>query len=96
MCGFVGFVNPFGEAEKRHRLAPMGIPVIAIRPGFVDTAMTYGREGLFLVATPERVAADILRAIRRRRANVYTPWFWRWIMLVIRLIPGPIFRRTKL
>ena len=29
-------------------------------------------------------------------AILYTPWFWRWIMLVIRLVPEPVFRRTKL
>ena len=27
---------------------------------------------------------------------VYTPWFWRPIMAVIRAVPGPIFHRTNL
>ena len=43
--------------------------------------MTEGLDGLFLVASPDRVAGDILRAWRKRRDVVYTPWFWRWIML---------------
>jgi hypothetical protein len=42
------------------------------------------------------VAADIERAILRRRDVVYTPWFWRWIMTVIWSIPEPIFKRLKL
>ena len=47
-------------------------------------------------ATPDRVAADIDRAIARRAAVVYTPWFWRWIMLIIRLLPRPLFNRLKI
>ena len=58
--------------------------------------MTQGKEGMFLVASPERVARDILRAWQRRRDVLYTPWFWRWLMLVIRFIPERIFKRLKL
>jgi short-subunit dehydrogenase len=81
----------------RHRLHPQGIAVLDIRPGFVRTPMTahLPQEGP-LWATPEQVAADILRAIERRRAVVYTPWFWRWIMLVVRALPRPLFHRTQL
>jgi short-subunit dehydrogenase len=80
----------------RQRLAPSGVQVLDIRPGPVDTPMTreIGRGGP-LLASPERVAGDIERAIDRRRALLYTPWFWRWIMLVIRLLPEPIFHRLR-
>ncbi len=80
----------------RNRLAPEGVAVITIKPGCVDTAMTFGLKGLPLMATPERVAADIHRGIQRRRNVVYTPWFWQPIMAAIRLIPEPIFQRMKL
>ena len=80
----------------RNRLAPAGVHVMTVKPGFVDTPMTEGREGLFLVASPERVAADVLRAWRRRRNVVYTPWFWRWILLLVRLVPEGVFKRLKL
>lgn len=72
------------------------ITVTTIKPGFTDTAMTYGLDGMFLVAPPERVAADTIKGIRRGAAIVYTPWFWRWIMLIIRSIPRPVFDRMKL
>jgi short-subunit dehydrogenase len=49
-----------------------------------------------LWARPDRVAAGIVQAIDRRRNIVYLPWFWRWIMLVIRHIPEPLFKRLKL
>ncbi len=81
----------------RHRLAGRGVTVLDIRPGPVDTPMTraIGFKGP-LLAPPERVAADIVRAIERRRAVLYTPWIWRWIMLVIRALPRPLFHRTNL
>ena len=57
--------------------------------------MTWGLEGMFLVAPPEKVANDILKAVRKRRNVIYTPFFWRWIMLIIRLIPEPIFKKLS-
>jgi short-subunit dehydrogenase len=82
----------------RNRLFAHGVAVITIKPGFVDTSMTAGRldPKSPLVATPERVAADIDRAIRRRRNVVYTPWFWWPIMIIIRSIPESIFKRLRL
>jgi decaprenylphospho-beta-D-erythro-pentofuranosid-2-ulose 2-reductase len=80
----------------RNRLTRARVRVVTVKPGFVDTKMTFGLSGMFLVATPERVAKDISQAIRRGRSVVYTPWFWRPIMLVIRTIPEFIFKRMKL
>ena len=67
-----------------------------VKPGFVDTAMTWGLPGMFLVAKPQKVARDMDRAILRRSAVVYTPWFWRFIMAIIRAVPRPVFNRMKL
>ena len=79
----------------RNRLTRSGGHVVTVKPGFVDTAMTWGLEGMFLVAPPEKVANDILKAVRKRRNVIYTPFFWRWIMLIIRLIPEPIFKKLS-
>lgn len=80
----------------RHRLSGGGVTVLDIRPGFVATKMTahLDRRGP-LWAKPDRVAADIVRAIERRQAVLYTPWFWRWIMLAIRVTPRAVFYRTS-
>lgn len=80
----------------RNRLHTAGVHVLTAKPGFVDTAMTEGLDGLFLVASPDRVAGDILRAWRKRRDVVYTPWFWRWIMLAVRILPERIFKKLSL
>ena len=79
-----------------HRLAPTKVRVLTIKPGFVDTPMTAAFAKGPLWASPERVARDIERAIARGTRVLYTPWFWRWIMLVIRLVPTALFHRTKL
>lgn len=80
----------------RNRLTRAGGHVVTVKPGFVDTAMTWGLPGLFLVAAPEAVAHDILTAVRKRRNTIYTPFFWRYIMLIIRHIPEPIFKKMKI
>jgi short-subunit dehydrogenase len=80
----------------RNRLHPRGVKVLTVKPGFVDTAMTAHLKKGLLMASPEKVARDILRAADRDCCVLYTPWFWRWIMLIIKLIPEKIFRRLKL
>ena len=80
----------------QHQLAPTNVHALLVKPGFVDTAMTWGLPGMFLVASPERVARDIWRALRKRRYTLYTPWFWRFIMLIIRSVPRFVFHKSKL
>lgn len=80
----------------RQRLAPRGVNVLTIKPGFVDTPMTADFPKGPLWASPEAIARGIVAAIRGRRAVVYLPGFWRLIMTVIRLIPEPLFRRLSL
>jgi decaprenylphospho-beta-D-erythro-pentofuranosid-2-ulose 2-reductase len=79
----------------RQRLHGSGVQVLLVKPGFVDTPMTATFDKGALWATPERVARDIVRAMDKGRSVIYTPWFWRWIMLVIKHIPGRIFDRLK-
>lgn len=80
----------------RHRLAAAGIRVVDIKPGFVDTPMTAALPKGPLWASPERVAADIERALQRGTPVLYTPWFWRLIMASVRSLPTAIFHRTRL
>ena len=80
----------------RNRLTRVGGHVVTVKPGFVDTAMTWGLPGMFLVAAPEAVADDIMQAVKKRRNVIYTPFFWRYIMLIIRNIPEPIFKKMKI
>jgi NAD(P)-dependent dehydrogenase (short-subunit alcohol dehydrogenase family) len=79
----------------RARLFPHGASVTVVKPGFIDTAMTWGLPGLFLVATPQACASAALKAAERGRAVVYHPGFWRLIMLMIRLLPAAIMKRLN-
>jgi decaprenylphospho-beta-D-erythro-pentofuranosid-2-ulose 2-reductase len=80
----------------RQRLDKKGVNVLTIKPGFVDTPMTRDFKKGALWAKPEGVARGIVRAVDRRRAVVYLPWFWSIIMLIIKHVPEFVFKRIKL
>jgi len=80
----------------RNRLVKSGVQVLTIKPGFVDTPMTAEFKKGALWAKPDGIARGIVSAIDGRRDVVYLPGFWRWIMLIIRHIPEPIFKRMSL
>lgn len=82
-----------------HRLALRGgrARAVLVKPGFVDTPMTdHLKKGGPLWAKPDAVARIIRKAADRGGPIVYAPGFWRLILLVIRLIPAPIFHRRPL
>jgi short-subunit dehydrogenase len=80
----------------RQRLFRSGVSVTTVKPGTIDTQMTYGQSDVPLVSRPERIARPIVRAALKGRAVAYVPGFWRWIMLVVRCIPDFIFRRMRI
>ena len=81
----------------RNRLAPRGVHVMTVKPGFCRTKMTEHLElpGA-LTATPEQVAEAVFAGMAKGRNTVYTLWMWRWIMAIIRHIPEAIFKKMKL
>jgi len=74
-----------------------GLRVVTVKPGFVKTSMTAGIDPPPFAGEPDQVARDVLvaidRAARGRPGVVYTPWPWRWVMRVIRSLPGAVMRR---
>lgn len=80
----------------RNRLYSSGINVLDIKPGFVDTPMTAAFDKGPLWASPEGVAKDIQKAVAKGKHSLYTPFFWRYIMLIIQHIPEFIFRKLSL
>ena len=68
-----------------------------VKPGFVDTPMTgHLAKGGPLWAKPEAIARVVRRAAERGGPVQYAPWFWRLIMLVIRLVPAFVFHKSNL
>lgn len=80
----------------RNRLSKAGVSVLTIKPGLVDTPMTAGLTKNFLFADPSRVGKRIFKAIMKGEEIVYVPWFWRWIMFMIRVMPESIFKKMPL
>jgi len=90
-----GMVSVFMQG-LRNRLFKSGVNVLTIKPGFVDTPMTRAFDKGLLWVKPEVIARGIIKAINRRKSEVYLPGFWWLIMLIIRSIPEPIFKRLSL
>lgn len=80
----------------RNRLAKVGVNVVTIKPGFVDTPMTAGKKKGPLFARPDAVGEGVYQAMLKGKDVVYLPWFWRPIMLVVRSIPEGIFKKLSL
>ena len=90
-----GALNIFMEG-LRNRIDRDGVQVLTIKPGFVATPMTAHVPHNALFASPDQVAGGILKAVERRRDVAYVPWFWAGIMLLIRSIPGFLFKKMNL
>jgi short-subunit dehydrogenase len=91
-AGFTAYLSGL-----RNRLAGQGVHVVTVLPGFVETRMTEGLDlPRRLTASPGEVADAIFAAVTRRRNVIYVKPMWRWIMLAIRLLPEPLFKRTRL
>lgn len=81
----------------RQRLFKENIHVMTVKPGFVNTKMTFGQDlPNILTASPEQVGKAIYKGVIKQKDVMYVYPVWRLIMLIIRLIPGPIFKRLKL
>ena len=80
-----------------HRLASSGARAVLVKPGFVDTPMTahLPKRGL-LWTKPEAIARVIRRAADAGGPVVYAPWFWRIILLALRITPSRLLHRTRL
>jgi len=81
----------------RARLHKSGVHVLTIKPGMVETPMTEGISAPdMLLAKPEQIASDIVNAIEKKKDVLYTPWFWKYIMMAIIHIPNTIFKKSSL
>lgn len=79
-------------------LGRAGVRVINIKPGFIDTGMSWGnvKDGP-LMATPRALAERALKlADDRGEGESYFPWFWFFIMTIIKSVPYRIFRKLPI
>ena len=80
----------------RDSLEGSGVDVLIVRPGFVRTKMTAGMDPAPGAVDASAVTKAVVEGLRGRGGVVYVPGALRWVMLIIKLIPRPIFRRLPL
>lgn len=78
------------------KVAHPNIHIAAVRLGFIDTSSTYGKPGIFLAKTPEQCASFCYQLYSKRKTAKYFPWFWRYIMTTIKLLPDKIYNQLKI
>ena len=79
----------------RQKLSNTKISVITISLGFVKTKMTKDlNTPSFLTSTPDKVSKDIISCIEKKKL-VFTPFLWRIIISIIKLIPESIFKKLN-
>lgn len=81
----------------RNRLTTSGVHVVTVKPGFINTSMTESMDlPKPLTASPEKVAQDILKAVKKKKNTIYTLGVWRLIMYIIKTIPEFVFKKLSL
>ena len=92
-----GLTTFLSGLRNRMALAGCQVHILTVQPGFVWTRVTKNMNlSKILTASPEEVAAGILRGIFYSSDVIYIRRIWFWIMLVIRLIPEFIFKRMNI
>jgi decaprenylphospho-beta-D-erythro-pentofuranosid-2-ulose 2-reductase len=88
-----GGLTIFTQGLRNH-LYKSGVTLLTVKLGFVDTNMTFGKDKLFLVASPQKIANSIYKQHTLSK-TIYEPSFWKYILFIIKLIPEFIFIRMS-
>lgn len=84
-------VLAYGEA-LRGSLAPKGIGVSVICPGFVRSAITdQNKFTMPFFMEADKAAHIITKAIAKNQGMVIFPWQMRWLSRLMRLLPSPLY-----
>ena len=71
------------------------IKIITVIPGYISTNSFIEKSPEFLITTPEKAARTIFNSIKRNEEIVYINYLWRYIMMIINLIPEKIFKKLN-
>ena len=75
------------------RLAPYGVRVTLVSPGFVDTPMSRSlKEPRPFLIEPDAAAAIIARKVARGARHIVVPWQFSVIRVLVKLLPRFILR----
>ena len=84
-------INYMEALRKKAYKSGGSITVTDIRPGLVDTVMAKG-DGLFWVMPVEKVAHQIISAIRKKKSKVYVTKRWHFLAIINKNLPFNLYR----
>lgn len=87
-AGLDGFYLGLGDA-----LRPEGIRVLVVRPGQVRTRLSAHVAEAPLTVNKEDVAQRVVAAVGKGKDVIWVPGPFRFIMMALRHVPRPIFRK---
>lgn len=87
-----GLSHYLGSLDRRYH--SQGLHVLLVKPGFVRTGMTAGLKEPPFAGEPAAVSRDVVAAMSRRAAVVYTPRIWQLVMLVVMHLPRFVMRKV--
>lgn len=90
-AGLDGFYLGLGEALREY-----GVRVLVIRPGQVRTRMSAHVKEAPLTVDKEYVANLAVTSAAKGKELVWAPGAFRYVMMVLRHIPRPIFRKLPI
>ncbi|MBN2623899.1 MAG: decaprenylphospho-beta-D-erythro-pentofuranosid-2-ulose 2-reductase [Acidimicrobiales bacterium] len=89
-AGLDGFCQGLGDS-----LDGTGVNMVVVRPGFVHSSMTAGKEAPPLSTTPQAVADAVADALASGKHTVWVPGTFRWVMAAFRHLPRPLWRKLS-
>lgn len=90
-AGLDGFYLNLGEA-----LDGLGPKVLVVRPGQVRTRMSAGVKEAPLTVDRQDAAKQIVQAIADGKTLIWVPPAFRFVMMALRHVPRPVFRKLPL
>ena len=91
-AGFTAYLSGL-----RNDLSQFNIHVMTVIPGYVKTKMIeHLNTSKFLTATPEAVAKAIYNGQQNKKNTIYIKWIWKYIMIIVKLIPERIFKNMNI
>ena len=85
-------INYMEALRKKAYKSGNHIHITDIRPGLVNTAMAKG-EGLFWVMSVEKVASQIITAIRKKMSKAYVTKRWNILAIINKNLPYALYKR---
>jgi decaprenylphospho-beta-D-erythro-pentofuranosid-2-ulose 2-reductase len=90
-AGLDGFYLGLGEALRQY-----GPRVLVIRPGMVRTRFSAHVKEAPLTVDKEVIAELAVSASQKGKDLIWAPGTWRFVMMILRHIPRPIFRKLPI